>query len=149
MEEISWGQWLIRFQTPQSLKAINTQKELNLHNNVLIWPMVYYGYALVGVYGGFTWIGKWLFQDQINKIPPLKRWSSILIPPGYLALCFYFNLLYVWLRFKNGYWQFSRFEELSELYLVLAIIIFFIPIKNTVKDWPKAHLKQTKIRAEL
>jgi hypothetical protein len=31
-EEISWGQRIFNIETPQALKEINTQKELNIHN---------------------------------------------------------------------------------------------------------------------
>ncbi len=32
MEEIAWGQWLIGFETPETWKSINMQRETTLHN---------------------------------------------------------------------------------------------------------------------
>ncbi len=32
MEEISWGQWFFHYETPESIKAINKQEEMNFHN---------------------------------------------------------------------------------------------------------------------
>jgi len=31
-EEVAWGQRILQFETPQALEAINTQKELTIHN---------------------------------------------------------------------------------------------------------------------
>ena len=32
MEEISWGQWFFFYETPEAIKSINKQEEMNLHN---------------------------------------------------------------------------------------------------------------------
>ncbi len=43
MEEVSWGQWFFRFQTPEAVARINTQQEFTLHN-------------LKGVGGNTVWL---------------------------------------------------------------------------------------------
>ena len=46
-EEMSWGQWIFRWSTPESLAAVNLQNETNLHN--LVDPRLYdIVYAVVG-----------------------------------------------------------------------------------------------------
>jgi hypothetical protein len=51
MEEISWGQWLLYFETPEAWKEVNAQSEINLHNleifqhGVKELPLVVFGLA--------------------------------------------------------------------------------------------------------
>ena len=37
MEEISWGQRVFSLKTPEAIRAINTQGELNIHNILNYW----------------------------------------------------------------------------------------------------------------
>lgn len=50
-EEISWGQWIFHWQTPEALAAVNLQHETNLHN--LVNPRVY---DLVYAIAGFAFL---------------------------------------------------------------------------------------------
>lgn len=46
-EELSWGQWIFHWETPDSLAAVNLQNETNLHN--LVDPRLYdVIYAVIG-----------------------------------------------------------------------------------------------------
>ena len=48
MEEISWGQRILGFETPESMKTISTQDEINLHNIAEIQNHIFFFYAAVG-----------------------------------------------------------------------------------------------------
>ena len=54
-EEVAWGQWFIGFETPSTIKDINTQGELTLHNlevlndRLEIFPLVFGIAGLIGV----------------------------------------------------------------------------------------------------
>jgi len=134
LEEISWGQRIFGFETPDSLKDVNTQAEINIHNNKAIWPMVYTGYALIGIYGGFAWLIKWVIAEYIKQKKVLNRWLSIFVPSGFLSLTFLFNLTYVWLRKNHGPWKYVMWEEVSEFVLALGIVVVLVHAHKTVKD---------------
>lgn len=52
-EELSWGQWIFHWGTPDMLTEINRQQETNLHNivNPRIYDVLYYimGYTMLGL----------------------------------------------------------------------------------------------------
>ena len=54
-EEVAWGQWFIGFETPSTIKDVNTQGELTLHNleiwndRLEIFPLVFGIAGLIGV----------------------------------------------------------------------------------------------------
>ena len=55
MEEIAWGQWFIKFATPEAIAVNNAQNELTLHN-LNLWhdyiealPLIYGAAGLIGV----------------------------------------------------------------------------------------------------
>jgi hypothetical protein len=56
LEEISWGQRLLGFETPESIKAINVQNETNIHNIGILNQLQMVGYITIsslGVISGF------------------------------------------------------------------------------------------------
>lgn len=76
MEEISWGQMVFRWDTPDTLFSGNVQKETNLHNYLNAWfPYLYdaagYGMGVLAVM-------------SIRRCSPRRSWW-IVIPPAELA----------------------------------------------------------------
>jgi hypothetical protein len=65
MEEISWGQQLFKFETPDSLKQINAQNELTLHNIEGLQGNSEYFHLLFGLAGV---IGIWFNLYFLNKV---------------------------------------------------------------------------------
>lgn len=122
-EEISWGQRILGIETPEFIAQQNTQDEITLHNSDFIWPYVYKGYALVGLYGMGAWVVRWLFQDFFHGNRQIELWQQLLIPSGYLFINFGLIVLYVWLRTLHGPWRFQPWEEFSEMVLVFGIFI--------------------------
>lgn len=123
-EEISWGQRVVGIETPEHLAAINTQEEINLHNNRLVFQFVYDAYMLVNLYGLLSWL---LFLAFKNKVSGLgKILLRILTSRWHTFLFFIPNLVYV-LLMDHYISSFSlQWEELTELYLacgILAIVI--------------------------
>lgn len=65
-EEISWGQWLFRWETPEILKKLNSQEETNLHN-ITPW-LSQKPQSLVEILifiGGLVLPLWWRFKDKI------------------------------------------------------------------------------------
>jgi len=128
LEEISWGQRIFDITTPEQLAAINTQSELTLHNNELIWPMVYWGYLAIALHGAFAWIGAWILNEMLPKSKLASNWVHLLVPKAFLFLNFFLMVIYVWLRKVNGVWQYSKMEELTELFLVVGILAHLMSV---------------------
>ena len=123
-EEISWGQRLFNIQITEEIAQINTQNELNLHNNIYIFPFVYTGYLLINLYGLTSWLINHYFSKKLKKLPLL--WLKILTTRWYYALFFLPNLIYVIARFSYGHVIIDQWEELSEIYLAMGILVVII-----------------------
>ncbi|HRN69611.1 MAG TPA: hypothetical protein PLS49_00355 [Candidatus Woesebacteria bacterium] len=121
-EEISWGQRITNIQTPDSLKDVNTQGELTIHNNVAVFHYVYIGYLIVNLYGLLSWISFDLFHKKLKGVwLPIFRFITT---RWYLMLFFIPNLVYVILRLTYGNAIIDESEELTELYLSSGLMIW-------------------------
>lgn len=56
LEEISWGQRIVKRKTPAYFKAHNVQREISLHNLNPVQEHLCRAYILVGLYGSFAWL---------------------------------------------------------------------------------------------
>lgn len=56
LEEVSWGERLLGFDPPQSIRDLNTQGEMNLHNLDPIQRFLHFAYILAGLIGGLGWL---------------------------------------------------------------------------------------------
>lgn len=125
-EEISWGQRVFGFATPENIEAINRQGETNLHNLESIWPFVYWTYLIIGILGASLWLVRYLFKNFLNKNKDLNTWMDLCIPGGYLMLNFVMISIYVLLRQRYGVWRFVAMEELSEVLLSIGISLHLL-----------------------
>jgi hypothetical protein len=105
-EELNWGQQIIRWETAESWKAINKQKETNLHN-------------IYGVGYAFKWLQ--LVVGAYGTILP----HYTLVP--------FFMPLFVWRIYRNFleppkkyYFAISEFNEVMELILAIGMVLFMI-----------------------
>lgn len=131
-EEISWGQRIIGWATPEGWADINTHKETNLHNlsgllNNLPKTLLEYG-----IYAG------------VLGIPLLKRLKKSLVPEKFAVIypAFFVSLpcvvMLVALRlgkyldkaFETG--LLPRVSELSEIYLYLFMLCYMLVLKNRI-----------------
>ena len=95
LEEISYGQHIFKWDTPQQIASINLQKETNLHNLAVIQgnKIQVKAFILVGWFGSLAWI----FRQK----PKTLSAEDIILPEWYLAslflplAVFYTQLLYV------------------------------------------------------
>ena len=74
-EEVAWGQWFVGFETPASLREINTQQELTLHNleifndHLEVFPLLYGVCGLVSI-----WFDKLPGWQKISSPAALFPW---------------------------------------------------------------------------
>ncbi len=113
-EELSWGQHLLGFATPEVLRESNLQDEANLHN--LISPRLYDAiYQIIG----FVLI----LAPALSIWTPVRRKLGPLGPGA--ALAFNWPALYPLLAMTGFLLQHEVFEELAELSLAVTLFYFF------------------------
>jgi hypothetical protein len=102
MEEISWGQHLIKNSSPDFFQKYNRQGETNFHN-IDIFPL-HAAFIIVGLYGAFSrMILPRSFKEQSTKL------VELLTPPYYLFLYFFITAtLY-------SYYEYIYFTQLQPL----------------------------------
>lgn len=119
MEEISWGQRILLFETPEFLDPINKQHEFNLHNIKGISNKK--THLLIGSYGVFSGLAYYLLIRGIKIRRPdfafAFRADMAVIPTQYIVyfiplILYYLNYynLFIWFPNKKGLF----FQEVAE-----------------------------------
>lgn len=124
-EEISWGQRIIGFETPEQIAARNTQDELTLHNDHDIINLVYRAYFALSLYSVLAWLVV-LGLQQSPKTKQLARYAQLITPGWYLSGFFVPTLIYVYLRETYGYISYGSWEEFTEMVQALGIFGFIL-----------------------
>ncbi len=138
-EEISWGQRIFNIDTPEHLKEVNTQKELTIHNNVHIFPYVYVIYFLVNLYGLLSWFGYSFAKKYLSSF--MNFLIRLITTRWFLFVLFIPNLVYVLFRFYYVSGRFTEGEELSELYLAIAMCLWmFFNLAYIKHNTVKKHM---------
>jgi hypothetical protein len=121
MEEVSWGQWIFFFKTPDSLRGLNRQGETNLHN-------------LGGLQGHSEWLrlvfaGGGLIGVLANRRPRLR----LVATPGSLTGWYVIMTTYVVFDSVNDFvtrpWILSTFNPMSEwveMLIGLSAVAYFV-----------------------
>ena len=133
-EEISWGQHLLGWETPEPLQAINDQRETNLHNisswfdqkpRLLLELWILAGGIFLPLRNSLSGI-----RYQTND---WRYWfwpSAILLPTGLLAILVKFPE-----RLENlfGWWPYDfhvRYSELQEFYFAMFLMLYVLSIRK-------------------
>lgn len=149
-EEISWGQRIFNFSTPEALKESNVQGEFNLHNLEIFHGVTRDGEEKTGIMALFTIHRMYYLAFVIYllimpilcyKIPRIKslvKKSSIPKPKLILGVFFAFNLMYGnLLRAINPNLEDHGVVEIKES--VIALILFVLPLTFMKIDKGKYH----------
>lgn len=131
-EEVSWGQHLLNWATPEFWATVNDQQETNLHNTTS-WldqkPRLLLEAAVM--IGGLL-------------IPALRIWRpgalparfASIYPPSYLCVVAGATLLFKLLDTKAdilGVSIFVRASEVIELYLYYFVLLYLLYMKNKLR----------------
>jgi hypothetical protein len=125
-EEISWGQRILGFVTPDTLKDINRQGESNIHNISSLQRVFNLGELLVGLYGfaiPLIWASRTVRDRLRLDRHPL---DPLLIPPLCLATLFFLPFAYRAFRalfLTEAGERITEFGELPELTLYVGILV--------------------------
>lgn len=126
-EEVSWGQRILGWGTPEALRAINKQEETNLHNIYGVGATFKWVQLLVGAYGTVLplillhWPGPAALRRTISRVVP----HYTLIP--------YFLLMFMWRIYRNlwddptrYYFAIAEYNEIIELTLAIGFGLFAV-----------------------
>lgn len=114
MEEISWGQRIFGIETPEMLKTVNYQGELNIHN--LFNPFFGYIYFGLGVVMSVGLIATIMFRKNFQE-------------PAILALLPKRRYFYLSIFF----FAIASYSELFEIIEALFLFNYSIDVRNNLK----------------
>lgn len=139
-EELSWGQQLFHWGTPEVIQEINDQQETNIHNisswfdqkpRILLEMWVLIGGIILPL------------RRHIKHIDYARQDWRYWFWPG--IVCFPAALIAILIkmpeRFENifGFWPFGihvRTSELQEFYFALFLMIYLLSCYTRLKDLP-------------
>lgn len=123
MEEISWGQKLIGFESSEFFQNYNSQEEITLHN--LIWVNEYLdkGLMFFALVAGISWLIFKLISKTKNNYQ-----AKFIIPPWFLASFFMISFLFFYLVEYVEIWNttIENFQESIELIFSLGCLCFIL-----------------------
>lgn len=140
MEEISWGQRMLRLQTPELMERINLQGETNLHNISWLFPhSTSYTVAAIGsIFFGAVLPGVAYLSGSVRSLLetlqlPIPR---LLFAPLFIAAGYFI-----------GFSFFYNAAEIGETLLALALCAMAVDHALTLVDKPhrKSRLVQSFI----
>ncbi|PZQ49160.1 MAG: hypothetical protein DI551_00470 [Micavibrio aeruginosavorus] len=130
-EEISWGQQILQWDTPEYWSTLNDQNETNLHNTSAWLDQKPRLVLFLGIaFGGLV-------------IPALRRWKpnvlpaqfSILYPPDALIPTALGVIVPYLIQEIAEIWDFKvfhRVSELQELYMYYFVLLYLMDLRNRV-----------------
>jgi hypothetical protein len=147
-EEISWGQRIFGFKTPESLAQVNKQDELNLHNlSVLENSKLFTADRLFDAF----WFLFAVFTPAVALlVPAFKRFAGKFIPIVYWGIGLLFLYNYLWAKaakiiYKTSYTfeKISLTQAIQEIkesnYAIIFILVGLFAI------WDLNHSKASNI----
>lgn len=140
-EEISWGQRLFGWETPQELIDINDQGETNLHNIGILLDITNLAMFATGLYGTFAY----LVNRKLHFARFWDQGDHLFVPPFFLATYFLPILIFRILRitiFTESNFTLNRLAEWSEMVVAVGILLFlwlaFLRVTAPASDQPVA-----------
>lgn len=128
-EELSWGQRLVGWATPEAITAVNKQGETNLHNIEGVGATFKWVQMLAGAYGALL---PWLVLRS-ERLAPWREQLYKVVP--HFTLAVYFAPLFLWRVYRNidalepsktFYLIVAEYNEVMELIFALGILLFLV-----------------------
>jgi hypothetical protein len=126
-EEISWGQQILHWSTPEQWAAINDQNETNLHNTSSWFDQKPRLILLIGVVMGGLIIPS--LRKFKTGIVPEK--FSIIYPPATFGVIAIITLT-VQIVDKMDLGVFARGSEVVELYLFYFVLLYLVVLRGRI-----------------
>lgn len=129
-EEISWGQRIFHFSTPESLLAVNVQEEFNFHN-IATWEINFIFKVFTLAYGLILPF----LVFHVQRLEDVAMKIRVFIPPVAIGVFFLID----WLLFKfflefvlaygmtpKYYFALTEIYEFGTSFILLLISMFFL-----------------------
>jgi hypothetical protein len=123
IEEVSWGERLLGFDPPESIRELNTQDEMSLHNLAPVQGLLHSAYIVVGLIAGLGW---W----AAGRLPDggMRRTFEVILP-GRLTTLFFLPVagFYVYMEVVGTPtvgWLRSQDQEAFETLLAGGFAVF-------------------------
>lgn len=146
-EEISWGQRIFGWQTPEELAEINKQNETTLHNIGEVLSVINIGMMVVGAAGAVAYL--------LNKRLRLERyWQELnyfLIPPFFLAAPFFMVFAYKFVRLAflpESTFTLTKYSEWIELCFAYSFLVFTYINYRRLSRTPSKHYQTSALTTE-
>ena len=151
-EEISWGQRIFGFKTPEGLAEVNKQDELNLHNLSVMENSKFF--TADRLFDVFWFLFGVLAPALALLIPAFRRFASQFIPIVYWGLGALFLYNYLWAKlakilFKAAYTydKISLAQSIQEIkesnYAIIFILVAWYAIweLRNAREVPSASFR--------
>jgi hypothetical protein len=117
-DEISWGQRIMGFEVNETIKELNRQDEMTIHNLHAVEWLVVWGYVASSLFGA---IGYWV----LAIFRPLRKFVRY-VPNKLLIGYFLFPLTFfvAQVAVEGGIWH--SWAEVAELYLYAGLVIWIV-----------------------
>jgi hypothetical protein len=139
-EEVSWGQSLFGWQTPESYAAINRQQETNLHNLHSMAESLPKGMlVLAALVGGVVWPLVARRRKLGPVLPGTLGWiwpSTVIWPAAALTLVTRVGeRILVWTDLEDvAYGQYDALRESIELFAVLYVLAYLHDVRARMAE---------------
>jgi len=132
MEEVSWGQWIFKFHTPDYMRGLNRQTEFNVHNIEsvnLTFEILRVAFGLGGLVSIF--LLKFKSFKFLSSPLSLISWFVIILLFASLDLYNRFDTSYLALYRGNIFWFTMKFTEFLEM--LISVCAFLFILLNQIK----------------
>jgi len=137
-EELSWGQRIFDFSTPEVVKQINAQSEFNIHNSL--------GYAADHIFILGIFVCGFILPLLAHRVAFLRNlFDRMGLPVASIGLALGFALisgLHDWTVYKVIPATPLRIAELRELLSALALLLLMLEVRDAVRG------SQGRVRAQ-
>ena len=132
-EEVSWGQRIFHWTTPESFRAINRQGETTLHNIRTVLNGVNAVLLVGGLYGAAGWLVIDRYEQRRQR--PLDR-AWLFVPPVFLSSAFLVVFVYKFSRFtvfRSSKYTIVRLGEYAEICFAFGLAAFAIFVYSRLR----------------
>jgi len=157
-EEISWGQRILGFETPETLAQVNKQDELNLHNLSVLENSEFF--TADRLFDAFWFLFVVLTPAAAWLLPAFRRFAQKFVPIVYWGMGLLFLYNYFWAkaakiiyRTAYAYDRISLVQAIQEIkesnYAVIFILVglFAVWDVNRSKGEDQVPIQTEKMRA--
>ncbi len=125
LEEISWGQRLFGWQSPDFFLDYNSQEETTIHNLEWFRHYLHNAYIVIGFIGSFGWL---IVRQMTHK--PYLKFIKYFIPSWFVSSFFLPCLIiFIILEYTNGF-GFFILKDQEGVELVLSLGFLFLVVTN-------------------